>query len=42
MVERACKMVWGLAPVGSRGIAPGQGFRGTKSPEDDDILILKV
>jgi len=24
--------------VGSRGKAPGQGVRGTKSPEADDIL----
>ena len=40
MVEQACKMVWELAPVGSRAKVPGQGIRGTKSPEDDDILNL--
>ena len=40
MVERACEMVWELDPVESRGKAPGQGFRGTKSHEDSDILNL--
>jgi len=29
-----------VPPVGSRGKAPGQGVRGTKSPEADNILVL--
>ena len=33
-------MVWELAPVGPRGKAPVQGFRGTKFPKDEDILNL--
>ena len=40
MVERACEMVWELAPVGSRGKAPVHGFRGTKSSKDKDIVNL--
>ena len=37
------KMVWELAPVGPRAIkALVHGFRGTKSPEDKDILNLYV
>ena len=34
-------MVWKLAPVGSRGKFHVQGFRGTKSPKDEDILKYK-
>ena len=33
-------MVWELAPVGSRGKALVRGFRGTKSPKDEDIPNL--
>ena len=31
-----------LLPVGSRGKAPGQGIRGGKPPEADDILTANV
>ena len=40
MVEQVCKMVSELALVGSRGKVPVQGFRGTKSPIDEDIMNL--
>ena len=38
-LARAYTGVWGDAPVGSRGKAPGQGVRGTSSPETENILV---
>jgi len=32
--------VWGGAPVGSRGRAPGQRVRGTKPPEAESFLRI--
>ena len=35
--------IWGsggVAPVGSRGNAPGQGVRGRRPPDADDIFAL--
>jgi hypothetical protein len=33
--------VWGRAPVGSRGKAPGGGSGGQSPPEADDIFLQK-
>jgi len=40
---RACNRGMGaVPPVGSRGNAPGRGFRGLRCPEADEILAIRT
>ena len=46
MPEIFLEVKWGatvgaVSPVGSRGKAPGQGIRGTSTPEADGVLLIQ-